>query len=213
MKVAPSILSADFANLQRDVERVEQAGADWIHIDAMDGHFVPNLTLGANIVSALKKVTTLPLDCHLMIANPEQYISDFAKAGADVITVHYEASQHLHRVIQQIKDCKVKAGVAVNPATPVCVIEPILQDVDLVLVMSVNPGFGGQSFIDSTLSKMKQLDELRKKHGYHYVIQVDGGINNQTAKSCQDVGVDIVVAGSYIYQSKEIPQAIASLKG
>lgn len=213
MKVAPSILSADFANLQRDVELVERCGADWIHIDAMDGHFVPNLTLGANVVSALKHVTTLPLDCHLMLTNPEQYITDFAKAGADIITVHYEACHHLHRVIQQIKDCNVKVGVAINPATAVNVIEPILQDVDLVLVMTVNPGFGGQVFIESTLAKIKALDYLRKEQQYHYVIQVDGGINASTAKRCQEVGVDVVVAGSYVYQASDIKEAIASLKG
>lgn len=213
MKVAPSILSADFANLQRDVECVDQLGADLIHIDAMDGHFVPNLTLGANIVSALRPVTSLPLDCHLMVSQPERYVDDFAKAGADIITVHYEACPHLHRVIQQIKNCQVKAGVAINPATAVSVITPILADIDLVLVMTVNPGFGGQAFIASTLEKIKELATLRVENDYHYVIQVDGGINAETAKMCQEAGVDIVVAGSYIYQAPNMKVAIDSLKG
>ncbi|NEW62795.1 ribulose-phosphate 3-epimerase [Granulicatella sp. zg-ZJ] len=212
MQVAPSILSADFANLERDVKLVEHYGVDLIHIDAMDGHFVPNLTLGPNIVEALRKVTNLPLDCHLMISNPDQYIDAFAKAGADIISVHYEACTHLHRVLQQIKQAGVKSGVVINPATPVSAIEPILADVDLVLVMTVNPGFGGQAFITSTLDKIRQLDTLRKERKYTYVIEVDGGINDKTAQLCHEAGVDIVVAGSYIYNAPNIEQAILSLK-
>lgn len=212
MKIAPSILSADFANLERDIKLVENYGADLIHIDAMDGHFVPNLTLGPNIVSAIRKVTTLPLDCHLMIQNPEKYIDDFAKAGADIITIHYEATNHLHSALQQIKSHQIKCGVVINPATPICVIEPILNMVDIVLVMTVNPGFGGQKFIEDTLIKIEQLNELRNKNNYHYAIEVDGGINNQTAKICKNAGVDIAVAGSYIYNSENMEHAIQSLK-
>lgn len=212
MKIAPSILSADFANLERDIKLVEQYGADLIHIDAMDGHFVPNITLGPNVVSAIRKITNLTLDCHLMIANPEQYIDAFAKAGADIITIHYEATNHLHKALQQIKSHQIKCGVVINPATPVCVIEPILNMVDVVLVMTVNPGFGGQSFINETLLKIKQLDNLRKVHHYLYEIEVDGGINDKTVKLCQENGVDIAVAGSYIYDALDIKQAIESLK-
>lgn len=212
MKIAPSILSADFANLQRDIEIVEQNGADLIHIDAMDGQFVPNLTLGPNVVSALRKVTNLTLDVHLMIEQPERYIEAFAQAGADIITVHVEATKHLHRVLQQIKQTGKQCGVVINPATPVSVIEMVLGEVDLVLVMTVNPGFGGQSFIPMTLEKIKQLVTLREQNNYSYLIEVDGGINDKTAKLCREAGVDIAVAGSYIYDSNDIKAAIDSLK-
>ena len=212
MKVAPSILSADFANLERDVKKVEQLGADWIHIDAMDGQFVPNLTLGANVVSALRPVTKLPLDCHLMVANPERFIPDFAKAGADYISVHVEATPHIHRAIQQIKQEQVKAGVVINPGTPVSSSEAVLADVDLVLVMTVNPGFGGQQFIDTTLEKVKQLVALRAENNYHYLIEVDGGVNAETAKKCAKAGVDVAVAGSYVYNATDMAAAINSVK-
>lgn len=212
MKVAPSILSADFANLERDVRLVEQYGADWIHIDAMDGQFVPNLTLGANIVSSLRPVTKLPLDCHLMIANPERFIADFARAGADYISVHVEATPHIHRALQTIKETGVKAGVVINPGTPVSAIEAVLDMVDLVLVMTVNPGFGGQSFIPSTLKKVERLVELREKHQYSYLIEVDGGVNGETAKLCCQAGVDVAVAGSYVYNATDIEKAILSIK-
>lgn len=212
MKIAPSILSADFANLQRDVERVEALGADLIHIDAMDGQFVPNLTLGPNVVSALRRVTTLPLDVHLMIEQPERYVEAFAKAGADIITVHVEATKHLHRVLQQIKLTGKQCGVVINPATPVSAIEPVLSQVDMVLVMTVNPGFGGQSFIPETLDKVKQLVSLRKQHQYTYLIEVDGGVNAQTAVLCRQAGVDIAVAGSYIYDASNMQDAMNSLK-
>lgn len=212
MKIAPSILSADFANLQRDIEIVEKNGADLIHIDAMDGQFVPNLTLGPNVVSAIRRITTLPLDVHLMIDTPERFVDEFAKAGADYITVHVEATNHLHRVLQQIKSHGIKCGVVINPATPVSAIECVLADVDLVLVMTVNPGFGGQSFIPMTLEKVKQLAILREQNHYNYLIEVDGGINHKTVKMCREAGVDIAVAGSYIYDSNDIKEAIDSLK-
>lgn len=212
MKIAPSILSADFANLQRDIEIVEKNGADLIHIDAMDGQFVPNITLGPNVVSAIRKVTDLTLDVHLMIEYPERYIEAFAQAGADIITVHVEATKHLHRTLQQIKQTGKKCGVVINPATPVSAIEMVLGDVDMVLVMTVNPGFGGQSFIPMTLEKIKQLAYLREQNHYSYLIEVDGGINDETAKLCREAGVDIAVAGSYIYEASDIKAAIDSLK-
>lgn len=213
MKIAPSILSADFANLERDVTLVEKLGADLIHIDAMDGQFVPNLTLGANVVEALRKVTTLPLDCHLMIQNPERYIEAFAKAGADYITVHIEATSHIHRALQQIKQLNVKCGVVINPGTPVSMIESVLPMVDLVLVMTANPGFGGQTFITDMLHKVRLLKELREKNDYDYLIEVDGGINSETIKWCRDAGVDIAVAGSYLFGAEDVKAAIDSLKG
>lgn len=199
MKIAPSILSADFANLQRDVELVEVNGADYIHVDVMDGQFVPNITFGPNVVKALRPVTKLPLDVHLMIVDPENYIDDFAQAGADIIGVHVEATSHIHRAIQMIKNQQVKAEVVLNPGTPVVAIEHVLSMVDQVLVMTVNPGFGGQSFIEETLVKIQELTKLREKNNYHYDIQVDGGIVPETARKCQAAGANVFVAGSYIY--------------
>lgn len=212
MKISPSILSADFANLERDIRLVEGGGADYIHVDVMDGHFVPNLTFGANIVSAIRPITKLPLDCHLMIENPENYIEDFAKAGADIITVHVESTHHIHRAIQLIKHHGVKAGVVINPGTAVDSILPVLSEVDMVLVMTVNPGFGGQSFIKETVSKITLLNSLKEDKGYNYEIEVDGGISPETAKICKNAGANVFVAGSYIYDANNPIERLMSLK-
>ncbi|WP_314065120.1 ribulose-phosphate 3-epimerase [uncultured Vagococcus sp.] len=212
MKIAPSILSADFANLERDIVLVEKAGADYIHVDVMDGQFVPNITLGPNVVSAIRPVTKLPLDVHLMIMNPERYVDDFAKAGADFIVVHQESTLHLHRVLQMIRNAGVKAGVVINPATPVSAIKEVLPMVDLVLVMTVNPGFGGQAFIPECLSKIKELADLRKELELSYEIEVDGGVAPETAKLCAEAGADVFVAGSYVYNSDSPKDRIQALR-
>ncbi|AOA00067.1 ribulose-phosphate 3-epimerase [Carnobacterium divergens] len=212
MKISPSILSADFANLERDIRIVEEGGADYIHVDVMDGHFVPNITLGPNIVSAIRPVTKLPLDCHLMIENPEKYIEDFAKAGADIITVHVESTPHIHRAIQMIKNAGVRAGVVLNPGTPVAAVEYVLSECDMVLVMTVNPGFGGQSFIPETLKKIEKLKQLKEANHYHYEIEVDGGIVPETAKQCKQAGADVFVAGSYVYNAEDPQKQIQHLK-
>ncbi|MGM9903654.1 ribulose-phosphate 3-epimerase [Enterococcus sp. 10A9_DIV0425] len=212
MKIAPSILSADFANLQADIERVEKGGADYIHVDVMDGQFVPNITFGSNVVQAIRPITKLPLDVHLMIINPENYIPDFAKAGSDIITVHVESTPHIHRAVQMIKDLGVKAGVVINPGTPVAMIKHVLPMVDQVLVMTVNPGFGGQSFIGETVDKIAELAQLRKENNWDYLIEVDGGIVPETAQICQRAGADVFVAGSYIYSSENPVGQINLLK-
>lgn len=211
MKIAPSILSADFANLERDIQLVEKLGADYIHVDVMDGQFVPNITFGPNVVSAIRPITKLPLDVHLMIVQPENYIEAFAKAGADIITVHQESTPHIHRAIQMIKAMDVKAGVVINPGTPLVAIENVLELVDQVLIMTVNPGFGGQSFIESALDKIAQLKEWQETKGYTYDIEVDGGIIPETAKRCKEAGANVFVAGSYIYDSESPRERMEAL--
>lgn len=211
-KIAPSILSANFAKLGEEIKEVEQAGADYIHVDVMDGHFVPNITIGPLIVEAIKPVTNLPLDVHLMIENPDQYIPAFAQKGASIITVHQEACPHLHRTIQLIKDTNVQAGVVINPATPIEMITEILSYVDLVLIMTVNPGFGGQSFIHEMIPKIKAIAELREKNNYNYEIEIDGGVNVETAKLCTDAGADVLVAGSAIFNESDRKKAIEDLR-
>jgi ribulose-phosphate 3-epimerase len=210
--IAPSILSADFAKLGEEVKNVEKYGADYIHIDVMDGHFVPNITIGPLIVSALRPVTDLTLDVHLMIEKPDLYIEDFVEAGADIITVHYEACNHLHRTVQLIKSYGKKAGVAINPATPVELLVNILDDLDMVLIMTVNPGFGGQQFIDGTLAKIKQLSDMISQKGLDIKIEVDGGINSVTAAQCKEAGASVLVAGSYIFNAGNRKEALQSLK-
>ncbi|RLL45274.1 ribulose-phosphate 3-epimerase [Oceanobacillus piezotolerans] len=211
-KIAPSILSADFAKLGEEIKDVERGGADYIHVDVMDGHFVPNITIGPLIVEAIKPITSLPLDVHLMIENPEAYISTFAKAGASIITVHQEASVHLHRTIQQIKDSGVKAGVVINPATPAETLKPILPEVDLVLIMTVNPGFGGQSFIPLTLEKIKQIAQWREELQLDFEIEVDGGVNIDTARLCTQAGADVLVAGSAVFNKEDRAEAIQMIR-
>ncbi|MCM3746139.1 ribulose-phosphate 3-epimerase [Paenibacillus pasadenensis] len=211
--IAPSILSADFAKLGQEIADIEIAGADWIHVDVMDGHFVPNLTFGPPVISAVRGATALPFDVHLMIEQPERYIADYAAAGADRITVHLEACAHLHRTLHQIKDLGLPAGVAINPATPVSLLEPVLDDVDLVLIMTVNPGFGGQSFIPYSLEKLRELRQrlhARGRNGVH--VQVDGGVNASTASLVRDAGADVLVAGSYVFGHESPAAAIASLR-
>jgi len=205
VKIAPSILSADFGRLNEEIASIEPY-SDWIHVDVMDGHFVPNITIGPVVVKALK--TKLPLDVHLMIENPDMYVESFIKAGAANIAVHQEATVHLHRLIQQIKSLGVKAGVSINPATPVGVLKEVINDVDMVLVMSVNPGFGGQQFIEQAVSKIRELRSMRDD----LLIEVDGGINAETAKLCVEAGADVLVAGSYIFGSRDREKAIVSLR-
>lgn len=213
VKIAPSILSADFSKLGEEIKDVERGGADYIHVDVMDGHFVPNITIGPLIVEAIRPVTKLPLDVHLMIENPDQYIEAFAKAGADYITVHVEACRHLHRTIHFIKSLGVKAGVVLNPATPVQMIEDIIEDVDMVLLMTVNPGFGGQKFISSVLQKIAAVKKMADDKELNIEIEVDGGINEVTAKLCVEAGANVLVAGSAVYNQKDRAKAIAAIKG
>ena len=212
VKIAPSILSANFAKLGEEIKDVEEGGADWIHIDVMDGHFVPNITMGPLVVGAVRPVTKLPLDVHLMIENPDQYLEAFAKAGADTISVHVEACRHLHRTIQEIRSLGVNPGVVLNPATPIEWIAPILGDVGLVLLMTVNPGFGGQAFIESVVPKIEKLYRLKEEQGLAFDIEVDGGIDPETAQKCKQAGATVLVAGSNIFKSKNRKKAIQALK-
>jgi ribulose-phosphate 3-epimerase len=212
VRIAPSILSADFARLADEVARVERGGADWLHVDVMDGHFVPNLTVGPPIVEALRKVTKLPLDVHLMITNADAYITEFAEAGADYLTVHVEACPHLHRTVQAIKERGVKAGVTLNPATPIGSVEAILPDADLLLIMSVNPGFGGQSFIPSSLQKISQARAMIDRAGSRALLEVDGGVKIENAAQIVAAGADILVSGSAIFSSKDYGATIHAMR-
>jgi len=211
MIVSPSILSCDFANIQRDVEMLNQSAAEWIHVDVMDGVFVPNISFGFPVLSAVRKHTTKLLDVHLMIQHADPYLKDFKAAGADMITVHYEACTHLHRTIQSIKELGMKAGVALNPHTPVDCLHSILEELDLVLIMSVNPGFGGQKFISSTLNKVAELNQLKSNRNLNFIIEVDGGVTNENAASLRDAGANALVAGSYVFNSPDPKSAILGL--
>ena len=210
--IAPSILSADFARLGEEIVTIEKAGADWVHVDVMDGHFAPNITIGPPVVASLRKTTKLPFDVHLMIEAPDKYIEQFAKAGADIITVHVEASTHLHRTIQLIKEQGCKAGVSLNPATPLNAIDYILPDVELVLIMSVNPGFGGQNFIPGVLPKIRDLKEIIIKRGVNVEIEVDGGINVNIIGEAAKAGAEIFVAGSAVFGSEDYGKTISELR-
>ncbi len=212
LKLAPSILSADFSALAEDVKKIEEGGADYIHVDVMDGHFVPNISFGAAVMKSLNGKTSVPYDVHLMIENPDQYIGDFVTDQTEFITVHQEACVHLHRTIQNIKSKGVKAGVSINPATPVSSLECVLEDVDLVLIMSVNPGFGGQKFIPQTLNKVKELAAIKKERGLNFAIEIDGGVTLANAKEVMDAGVEIAVAGSAVFGAEDVVQRVREFK-
>ncbi len=210
--IAPSILSCDFARLGEEIKSVEEAGADWIHVDVMDGHFVPNITFGPMIVKAARRSTSLPLDVHLMIENPDKYILDFAEAGANLISVHVEACMHLNRTVQKIKEQGLKAGVVLNPSTPLSSIEWILEYVDYVLILSVNPGFGGQTFIPNSLDRIRRLRRMLQDRGISPLIEIDGGVNEKTIKDISVAGTDVFVAGSAIFESSDYKKTIEGLR-
>lgn len=210
--IAPSMLSADFCELGRDIDMVNESRADWFHLDIMDGLFVPNISYGIPVVKAISTRAEKPLDVHLMIMDPARYVTDFKKAGAGILTVHYEAVTHLHRVVWQIKNEDMLAGVALNPHTPVSLLEDVIQDVDMVLLMSVNPGFGGQKFIPNTVKKVRQLREMIERSGSEAMIEVDGGVDDETAPFLVEAGADILVAGSYVFKSQDPTATIESLK-
>ncbi|SJX68028.1 Ribulose-phosphate 3-epimerase [Weissella confusa] len=212
IKVAPSILSADYINLQKDIELIESAGAEFVHIDVMDGMFVPSISYGPAWVKDLRPVTDMVLDVHLMVEQPERYIDVFAEAGSDIIGVHYEATPHIHRALQQIKNHGIKAEVVINPGTSVAAIEPVLHMVDQVLVMTVNPGFGGQKFLPETLQKIARLAEIKREKGYDYDIEIDGGANDETTKLAYEAGATVAVAGSYVFDKVDPAAKIARLK-
>ena len=210
--ISPSLLSADFGNLQTDIEMINRSEADWLHIDVMDGVFVPNISFGFPVLEYVKKLSEKPLDVHLMITDPSKFLHEVKEAGAYTMNVHYEACLHLHRTIQQIKEAGMKAGVTLNPATPVCLLQDIIQDVDLVLIMSVNPGFGGQKFIEHSTEKVHELKELILKKNAHALIEVDGGINTETGKRLVNAGADILVAGNFVFKSDDPVKTISELK-
>ena len=210
--VSPSILAADFANLERDVKMLNSSEADWIHIDIMDGQFVPNISFGLPVMKAIHKHAEKPLDVHLMIETPDDYIEDFKEAGAEILTVHYEVCRHLHRTLQAIKAARMKTGVAINPHTPVDLLQDVIKDIDVVLIMSVNPGFGGQKFIPSTVDKVRKLKNLIDNKGATTIIEVDGGVNSDNAKSLVDAGASALVAGSFVFKSDDPVQTIKELR-
>lgn len=213
MKVAPSLLSCNFLELKKEIQQLEAAGIDFIHFDVMDGQFVPNISFAFPILNQIRAITQLTIDTHLMVKDPERFIVEFAEAGSDIITVHVESTPHIHRAIQLIQNAGKKAGITLNPGTPIESLIPLLNDIDLVLVMTVNPGFGGQQFIESCLEKIKFLAAYRTKHQLHYEIEVDGGVNELTAKLCKEAGADVLVAGSYFFKHEDYALPTATLRG
>ena len=211
--VSPSVLAADFLHLDKELSMIERSEADWLHVDVMDGVFVPNISMGSPVIKALKKGLTKPLDVHLMITDPGRYVSMFRDLGASILNVHYEACIHLHRVVQEIRDAGMRPAVTLNPSTPVELLQDILDDVDMVLLMSVNPGFGGQKFIPNTISKIKRLRQIIDARGVNTLIEIDGGINDKTGAECVDAGADVLVAGSYVFSNDDPEAAIRTLKG
>ncbi|HGD6638613.1 TPA: ribulose-phosphate 3-epimerase [Streptococcus agalactiae] len=211
-KIAPSILAADYANFANELKRIEETTAEYVHIDIMDGQFVPNISFGADVVSSMRKHSKLVFDCHLMVVDPERYIEAFAQAGADIMTIHVEATKHIHGALQKIKEAGMKAGVVINPGTPVESLIPILDLVDQILIMTVNPGFGGQAFIPEMMSKVKTVAAWRKEYGHRYDIEVDGGIDNTTIKAAAEAGANVFVAGSYLFKASDLPAQVETLR-
>lgn len=211
-KIAPSILAADYANFAQELKRIDETSADYVHIDIMDGQFVPNISFGADVVASLRKHSKLVFDCHLMVVEPERYVDAFAQAGADIMTIHVEATKHIHGALQKIKKAGLKAGIVINPGTPVSALEPVLSLVDQVLIMTVNPGFGGQAFIPEMLDKVKQVATWREEGGYAFDIEVDGGVDDKTIKACQEAGANVFVAGSYFFKASDLTSQVQTLR-
>ena len=211
-KIAPSILAADYANFASELKRIEETSAEYVHIDIMDGQFVPNISFGADVVASMRKHSKLVFDCHLMVVNPERYVDAFAQAGADIMTIHAESTLHIHGALQKIKAAGMKAGVVINPGTPVSAIESVLSLVDQVLIMTVNPGFGGQAFIPEMLEKVAKVAQLRDEKGYDFDIEVDGGVDNETIKACYDAGANVFVAGSYLFKASDLAAQVETLR-
>jgi len=211
-KIAPSILAADYANFASELKRIEETSAEYVHIDIMDGQFVPNITFGADVVVSMRKHSKLVFDCHLMVVNPERFVDAFAQAGADIMTIHAESTLHIHGALQKIKKAGMKAGVVINPGTPVSAIEPVLSLVDQVLIMTVNPGFGGQAFIPEMLEKVQKVAKIRDEKGYDFDIEVDGGVDNKTIKACYQAGANVFVAGSYLFKASDLTAQVETLR-
>lgn len=211
-KIAPSILAADYANFASELKRIEETSAEYVHIDIMDGQFVPNITFGADVVASMRKHSKLVFDCHLMVVNPERFVDAFAQAGADIMTIHAESTLHIHGALQKIKKAGMKAGVVINPGTPVSAIEPVLSLVNQVLIMTVNPGFGGQAFIPEMLEKVQKVAKIRDEKGYDFDIEVDGGVDNKTIKACYQAGANVFVAGSYLFKASDFTAQVETLR-
>ncbi|MFI3886476.1 ribulose-phosphate 3-epimerase [Streptococcus parauberis] len=211
-KIAPSVLAADYANFASELKRIEETDAEYVHIDIMDGQFVPNISFGADVVASMRKHSKLVFDCHLMVVNPERYVDAYAQAGADIMTIHTESTQHIHGALQKIKAAGMKAGVVINPGTPVSALEPVLSLVDQVLIMTVNPGFGGQSFIPECLDKVKKVVDLRQAGGYSFDIEVDGGVDDKTIAACAQAGANVFVAGSYLFKADDLVRQVQTLR-